>query len=496
LDRLNAQAYRPEILKAIDEIKADNWCALGDVVDGRITQGATPTYGTSEEICLKTKHVQPILPDEEIEGSIDPAFAANHADMKVQAGTVLINRSGAGSIGRTCVYLGSRPVFTNEELFRFRVNSSFDPAYIATFFSTWWGERVLEQGVTGSTGQLKLAQEFMGGVPVRQPSKAAQQYIGSRIYQAEAMRRGARETLSKVSDYHDSLYSPLAKDENWRPFKLSSHELCDLLTAEAYPPDVAEYFRSNSSISLGKACEVIYSGTTRPNSGVAHDGVEQATSRSCTGQFIRRPCNRVVPPRTRDKYLRRGDIVVTNAAHDKSYIGRDYTLYHDDRPNFPSTKVLVLRPSREHAPASYLHHVLKSPLGYRQTQAVIRGISAGIAPDDMERIRIPLPALGSNDRDRWFAMDEDVYRAGFALEVASCLTSSARFLVEALIEGKVSEAELIAAGKDPDADRALLVRLRDDGLDGVGTRLFPDIDALFDLIAQVQGTGAESCVDP
>ncbi len=188
LDRLNAQAYRPEILKAIDQIKADNWCHLGDVVDGRISQGPTPTYGMSEEICLKTKHVQPILPNEETEGSIDPAFAANHADSKIQAGTVLINRSGAGSIGRTCVYLGMHAVFTNEELFRFRVNSSCDPAYIASYFSTWWGERVLEQGVTGSTGQVKLAQEFMGGVPVRKPNKAAQRCIGSKVRQAEALR--------------------------------------------------------------------------------------------------------------------------------------------------------------------------------------------------------------------------------------------------------------------------------------------------------------------
>jgi type I restriction enzyme S subunit len=82
--------------------------------------------------------------------------------------------------------------------------------------------------------------------------------------------------------------------------------------------------------------------------------------------------------------------------------------------------------------------------------------------------------------------------ANKATKMAKALTNSARFLVEALIEGKVTEAELIAAGKDADADRALLARLWDDGLDGAGTRLLPDIDALFDLIAQVQGTGAES----
>jgi type I restriction enzyme S subunit len=75
---------------------------------------------------------------------------------------------------------------------------------------------------------------------------------------------------------------------------------------------------------------------------------------------------------------------------------------------------------------------------------------------------------------------------------AKSLVKCARFLVEALIEGKITEAELIAAGKDADADRALLTRLRVDGLDGAGTRLFPDIDALYELIELVQGTEADS----
>lgn len=70
-------------------------------------------------------------------------------------------------------------------------------------------------------------------------------------------------------------------------------------------------------------------------------------------------------------------------------------------------------------------------------------------------------------------------------KLAKRLTTAARLLVEALIERKVTEAELIAAHTDPAADRSLLARLKTDGLDGDGAPLFPDLDRLFELLADL-----------
>ena len=75
---------------------------------------------------------------------------------------------------------------------------------------------------------------------------------------------------------------------------------------------------------------------------------------------------------------------------------------------------------------------------------------------------------------------------------AEKITSSAKLLVEALIEGKVTEAELVAAHEalergDDTADRALLRRLTRNGLDIAGQPpLFPDLDALYTLLAQTR----------
>jgi type I restriction enzyme S subunit len=64
-------------------------------------------------------------------------------------------------------------------------------------------------------------------------------------------------------------------------------------------------------------------------------------------------------------------------------------------------------------------------------------------------------------------------------------------LVENLIEGIVSEAELVSAQQALDAgdeslDRALLERMTAEGIDGEGSPLFDDIDQLYELLEQAK----------
>ncbi len=71
------------------------------------------------------------------------------------------------------------------------------------------------------------------------------------------------------------------------------------------------------------------------------------------------------------------------------------------------------------------------------------------------------------------------------------LVIAAKLLVEALIEGQISEFQLIAAqqaleARDDSLDRAILARLKTDGLDGTGEPLFPDLDQLYHLLGRAQ----------
>jgi type I restriction enzyme S subunit len=71
------------------------------------------------------------------------------------------------------------------------------------------------------------------------------------------------------------------------------------------------------------------------------------------------------------------------------------------------------------------------------------------------------------------------------------LTNVAKLLVEGLIEGLVTEAELIAAQQgleagDTEADAAILRRLKMDGLDGKGQPLFGDVERVYELLGQAK----------
>ena len=72
-----------------------------------------------------------------------------------------------------------------------------------------------------------------------------------------------------------------------------------------------------------------------------------------------------------------------------------------------------------------------------------------------------------------------------AREYAMSLISAAKLVVEALIEGKVSDAELKAAQDDRESNLELLRRLTPKGLDVAGDRpLFDDFEGLQKMIEE------------
>jgi type I restriction enzyme S subunit len=143
--------------------------------------------------------------------------------------------------------------------------------------------------------------------------------------------------------------------------------------------------------------------------------------------------------------------------------------------------VAVLR-AKSPVHAAFLWSYLRSDAATEQLMRWNTG-AAYPAIDDEVALRVLVP----------HSRDDDVVRLGArwmripALYAwATELVAAARLLVEALIERKVTEAELIAAGQDVAADRALLARLAEDGLDGTGKPLFSDLDGLDALLAEAR----------
>jgi type I restriction enzyme S subunit len=101
-------------------------------------------------------------------------------------------------------------------------------------------------------------------------------------------------------------------------------------------------------------------------------------------------------------------------------------------------------------------------------------------------IRVPDPSVQKVVGD---AVRLGVLTRGCAME----LISAAKVLVEALIEGKVSEAELQAAHDDREADREMLRSLTVKGLDVAGApQLFADLNGLYQAIEETRHAGSSN----
>lgn len=408
---------------------------------------------------------------------------------EVRPGDLLIVKASVGE--KLCIvpdYVHRANI--TQHIIGMRPNGLLDMGYAAALLFSSYGRRQLQRRALGALIQYLGVQESRT-VLVPRLCDDAQQYIGAKVRQAETLRTWARTSVGSILADYESVTLGLARDAKCHS-RVSGKHLRDRLDAEHYPDDVLQFFQAlepSRVATIQRLSHEVFSGSTLSPSEEQASAL-QATVATLGPIFLNDRLRNVVPPREQGKLLQTHDLAIAAAAHTASYIGRDVTYCVADDQIYPSTEVLVIRPATGGVPSTWLWCFLKSRLGYRQIQACVRGITAHAYPDDICHVRVPLP--GAEVADRFHSYDDTMVLANKATKLAKALTNSARFLVEALIEGKVTEAELIAAGKDPDADRALLVRLRDDGLDGAGTRLFPDIDALLELIEQVQGAEAES----
>ena len=190
----SAQSYRPEVTKAIRKVKSMSWMPLQKLVANAISPGPHPVYGGTYP-CLKTKNVQDLLADPEPYDFADVSGYEEERQLQavqVKYGDLLINLTGAGSIGRVSIYYDHRRPITNQHVARMSMREGVDEAYVAAFLRSYWGERCLEQGVAGTTGQINMVNDHVRCVPVPIPDQKAREYIGNKVRQAERLRAWAK----------------------------------------------------------------------------------------------------------------------------------------------------------------------------------------------------------------------------------------------------------------------------------------------------------------
>lgn len=487
-DRLDASYYGTRYLQNEAFLKA---CGVPLAPVGTLTDkcncGATPkevNYDGKGTGLVRTTDVRPnaflaegVLRTSELRVTQEASVAAVPGDLLYTM---------SGTIGYAAVIHDGVDVVSFSNTIaraRFASRTGQDARFTAAFFNCKYGYTQSLRLVSGGIQGHVMPNPFKR-LPVPTPMPEAQRYIGDKVRQAERLRERARSLEATVEKLHARhIAPPTGIDFGKRTRRLASRSLTERLDAHFYPSSVEQYFKQLrvGVRSLDQLTSLVVNGQSQPEQ---EDGVAQATVTNLGRSFVEGSLRTVKRPSDGARALLPHDLLLCNAAHNKTYIGRDVT-YSQVEGVYPSTEVMVIRVDRSQVPASYVRQYLKTTVGYLQIQSTIRGITAHSYPGDVKQIEVPVPAVPAEDKSAWFASDETMLVAGRCTDAAKVLTGVATLLVERLIDGKVSEADLRAAQKaleagDRGPDRAILQALRQEG--NASQPFIADLDGLYALL--------------
>ena len=487
-DFLTAQTYRPEITAARNKVKSLSHVGLQTVCDTPIRQGQSPKYVEGDGLtCIKPKNTRDLIVDLADCDAID-AYTANEVRrQKLEYGDVVITRSGSGTIGRASIFTGSGDVYTNDHLFIVRVSEA-DGFYVGAFLKSYWGERLLEAGISGSTGQLNLSNEHIKQITLYQPGPQVQKYIGNKVRQAERLRLLASFSARRCEELISTTQMPNVEYSE-RYSRVNPNLLTHMLTATTYKKEYVE----NQKFILDNGGEV-RSLTSYFNSitngyderqelaeGIPYVKVAEVRPGFIdTGNAGRVHRSKISDASDKQRPVK-GDLLLTR----KGSFGFAAVVMSEE-PFLASSEVFVCKP-KDKSQMPLLAAFINSAAGYKQFRQYSTGTTMpGINQGNLSNVFIP--DFEGVDTEEFNQLHKTRY-------VSACLSKSltlaARKLVELLIDGalteqQIADAQMALEADDTSFDRDILARLTTKGLDGDGGPLFDDLDQLYELLAQSQ----------
>lgn len=484
-DFLTAQTYRPEVTEARNKVQSLNHVGLQSVCETPIRQGKSPKYVETEGLtCIKPKNTRGLIVELADCDMIDAKTECQVRRQKLEYGDVVITRSGSGTIGRASIFTGDSDVYINDHLFIVRASKA-DAFYVGAFLKSYWGERLLEAGISGSTGQLNLSNEHIKQIALYHPDPLVQKYIGDKVRQAERLRAWAKQLKGEVDKQIESLelpYDSMPEMIN----KVAYDTLSDRLDPRPYRTNSLGIVEAIKKIpnSLLSNCVFMSSGCPVSSKDFTEDFDVPLVRIRNIGSYEFSGLDFGVSTAVYQaaiKYSAKPGHVVIGMDGDF----RAQFFLEAELPMLINQRVAVFNP--KNIRPELLTHWLNRPEGQIQLyQWAVKTTVDHTSLTDLKKVRIPRFESEAEEK-----LADMLLSARLARYYARKLTMSAKFLVEALIEGAVTELQLINVQKAIDTDDAsldldILARLTTKGLDGDGDPLFSDLDQLYDLLIKSQ----------
>jgi len=426
---------------------------------------------------------------------VSPAFANRYPNGLVRPNELLVKVKGPNQTTAYVEGIPDKKVLVSGTIWGGIVRTDkIDPWSLVTVLSSEFGAVARTRLRTNLNVEF-LSPEDLLRLELPMPESAVQNYIGEKVRQAERLRARARKLDGHLLDQESSIIPieapPESNKKGWRVSKANAtafrlnpeyfrvHHLLKEKASNRNDFELLEKLVDKFSYGTSTKADYVPRGTGISfvrGCDLDRNRIRQDEILDLSKKHLNEVGKNLLGPE--DVIITRSGTVGIASSVPKSLIGSAYGSF------------MIKMSVRDGWDPIFVAWVLNSWLGQRQIRRLESGaVQLNINIEELKTIRIWSPSI-EVQKD----IGNQVERVSKLQAYSTKLTTTAKLLVEALIEGKISETDLIAAQKtleagDRTADRKILSSLTPKGMDIPGEPpLFPDLDGLYEALDALEGS--------
>jgi type I restriction enzyme S subunit len=356
-----------------------------------------------------------------------------------------------------------------------------DPHYLVASLSCPYAVMARTRLRTNLNVEFLSAEDLLS-LALPTPATLAQRYIGDKVRQAERLRERARRLEAEFRSAV-TIAIPSPSSTAGKTSRAKAGELGRNLNPGAYTPDrraVRAAIQGGGGRALDMLADVETPTTDSYLATAPYVGLDAIDSATCG---LKSSTARAEAVAGTARLLRQGPAL----SRLRPYLNKVTYIPLSFAGGIGSTELLLILP-KAGIDGWFLYGVLKLESTVRQLNPVATGSThPRIDREDVLDLLVPW-------HDRHEALGRKLQTAQACYFASATLTATATTLVEHLIDGRITEADLVAAqkaldGSDRNADREILKALqRSDAPDA--KPLIADVDALYTLLDEPEAQDA------
>lgn len=495
-DRLDAEFYSLEQIKNHKTLQDYGVIPLSAYCNGinvGYTGELTSVYRAQGTTLFRVSDIDGIFLSNDDVNYVPDDFAANNPQIWIRDNDIVFAAVG-NTIGKVALKTVSMPdgVCSRALMIARPLTDKIDSSFLIAYLATKYAQKSLLRGVSGSA-QPVLNTPLIANLPVISAESVSQKYIGDKVRQAEQLRAWAKRLALSIEDLltsSDDYLSACRTPEK----KITRPQLSDLsnrLDPKYYGNKAiaVHRFTRKTGTPLAALIKSVANGFEERSfieNGLAYITVSEVSSGRLDAQSAPKISKSIDVPQK--AVIHETCVLVVRTGS----IGTAVKVHALDKGCAISSHLIRLEFEDEETAAA-VAVFLNSSAG----KVLLHKISYGAVQPQIgqeELLALNIPEYVLNEKTQCLAL---LNSYELAIRASKSLTVSAKNLVEALIEGQLTEQQLIQAQQaledgDNSLDQAILSKLGAEGyaIEGA-TPLFSDVDELYSLLEEAAQAEAE-----